>query len=212
MGEAVTAVILAGGESRRLGFDKTALRVGGKTLLQRTVELLWAWSEREVIVVTNSPQEHAQSFARCVTDIYSGKGVLGGIYTGLTAAQTQRCLVVGADMPFLNPNVLTYLASLAPDHDVVAPFAGENPEPLHAIYSRACLGPIESRLQADSVPRIISFYDAVRVRRVGAEELQVYDPLLLSLFNINTPEDVQRARSILQACGLDLDAPCPVDA
>jgi molybdopterin-guanine dinucleotide biosynthesis protein A len=202
----VSAIVLAGGKSRRLGMDKTALRIGGQTLLARTVDLLVEFGAAEVIIVTNTPAAHTHPLARCVTDVYPGMGTLGGIYSGLAATATTHCLAVAADMPFLNGALLGYLASLAPGHDVVVPAINGIMEPLHAVYERACLPVIRPYLLGEQTPRIIAFYDEVTVRRVQKDELVRYDPLLLSFFNINTPEDVESARRILGEQGLSLDA------
>jgi len=200
----LSAVILAGGQSRRLGMDKTALRIGGKTLLARLVELL-APHYHEVIVVSNTPQVHAHPQARLVTDAYPGKGALGGLYSGLAAASQPYCVAVAADMPFLNPALLAYLASLADGYDVVLPAVGGHAEPLHAIYSTACLAPIRGVLLAEGTARIDAFFDQVRVRTVNRQEMLPFDPQLLSLFNINTRADLEQARQILRQRGLDFE-------
>ncbi len=200
----LSAVILAGGKSRRLGIDKTALRIGGKSLLARLVELL-APHYHEVIVVTNTPEAHRHPLARLVTDVYPGKGALGGVYSGLAAAARPYSAVLAADMPFINPALLAYLASLADAYDVVVPVVGGQVEPLHAVYSTACLAPMQGLLLAEGTARIYALFDQVRVRRVERQEMAPFDPQLLSLFNINTLPDLERARHILRQRGLDFD-------
>jgi len=200
-----SAIVLAGGQSRRLGRDKTQLRINGKTLLARAVERLAALCP-EVIIATNSPDRHAHPLARCVTDVFPGKGVLGGIYSGLAAATLPRAIVVAVDMPFLNDDLLAYLVSLAPGYDVVAPVIEHHVEPLHAVYGVTCLPAMRESLLAAPAPRIISFYPDVHVRQVTREEVARFDPELLSLFNINSLDDIERARAILQQRGLDFDA------
>ena len=203
MARDVSAIVLAGGQSRRLGIDKTALRIGGQTLLARTVELL-ARVCREVIVVTSTPAQRSQPTLLYVTDTYPGKGVLSAIHAGLVSAQSPYCLAVAADMPFLNADLLGYLTSLAPGYDVVVPVIDGQFEPLHAVYSRQCIPFIQRRLEADSSPRVISFFGEVSVGRVSEEEMAAYDPTMLSLFNINTPVDLERARRLLSERGLNI--------
>jgi molybdenum cofactor guanylyltransferase len=208
MATELTGIILAGGQSKRLGFDKTALRVGGRTLLERTVELL-AGLCTSVVIVSNAPEKHAHAQARLVGDLYPGKGVLGGIYSGLVVAPTDYSIVVAADMPLLNPHLLSYLASLAPGslapgNDVVIPLVAGQAEPLHAVYGQACLEPMRRRLLSAEPPRVISFFPEVTVRYVTASDMSAADPGLLSLFNINTPEDLGEARRLLRQRGLDL--------
>ena len=202
----LSAVILAGGQSRRLGMNKTTLRIGGKTLLAHVVERLAPWFY-EVIVVTNTPDVHAHPLARIVTDVYPGKGVLGGVYSGLAAATRPYCAAVAADMPFLKPALLAHLASLASGYDVVVPVVDGLFEPLHAIYSVACLAPMQHLLLAEGTSRIIAVFDQVRVRQVDSRDLVAFDAQLLSFININTPGDFERARALLRLQGLDFDDP-----
>ena len=143
-------------------------------------------SAGEVIVVTNSPQAHAHPAARLVGDLLPGMGSLGGIYSGLMAATTQYSLVVGCDMPFLNPKVIAYLASLAPGVDVIMPRRHKLLEPLHSIYSKPCLPFIKDLLDRRQL-RIFDFLPHVRVRYVEESELTPWDPDHRSFLNINTP-------------------------
>ncbi len=200
----VSAVILAGGQSRRLGKDKTALRIGGQTLLARTVDLMGSFC-REVIIVTSTSQTHAHAGARVVSDIFAGKGVLGAIYSGLAVSCSQRIVVVGADMPFLSRPLLTHLVCVAADYAVVAPVLAGQVEPLHAVYGDACLPAMRRQLLGAAAPRIISFFPDVRVLEVEENDLRAIDPQLLSFFNINTPADLERAQGILRRQGLDVE-------
>jgi molybdopterin-guanine dinucleotide biosynthesis protein A len=149
----------------------------------------------EVIIVTNSPQKYGHLEARLVGDIYPGKGSLGGIYSGLRAARSEYGLVVACDMPFLDLSLLRYMILLSPGQDVVIPRIGGLTEPLHAIYSKQCLQPIE-RVLAGGGGRIIEFFPEVRVRYVEEQEIKLFDPQCLSFFNINTPADLEKARSL----------------
>jgi molybdopterin-guanine dinucleotide biosynthesis protein A len=192
----LTAVVLAGGLSRRLGRDKALLEFGGQTLLARTVEVL-APLCREVIVVTNSPQAHAHPAARLVGDLLPGMGSLGGIYSGLSASATRDILAVGCDMPFLNPRVIAYLMSQTPGFDVVMPRHHSLLEPLHSIYSKTCLPFIEDLLRERRL-RIRELLPLVRVRYVDESELTPWDPDHRSFRNINTPQDLAEARALLE--------------
>jgi molybdopterin-guanine dinucleotide biosynthesis protein A len=190
----VSCIVLAGGVSNRLGADKAFLNIGGRVLIEGIVEKMARIGD-EVIVVTNSPQRYSHLEARLVGDVYPGKGVLGGIYSGLKAAHSYNSLVVACDMPFLDLKLLRYMILLSPGQDVVIPRVGELTEPLHAIYSKQCLQPIE-RVLAGSGRRIIDFFPEVRVRYVEEQEIRLFDPQLLSFFNINTSADLEKARSL----------------
>jgi molybdopterin-guanine dinucleotide biosynthesis protein A len=149
-----------------------------------------------VVIVSNSPQAHAHPAARLVGDLFPGKGSLGGIYSGLSSVNCDRCLVVACDMPFLNAGLLAYMASLAAEADVVIPRVRDNLEPLHAIYSAACLPHMKALLDRNNL-KIIDFFPQVRVRYVEAAEIARWDPSMRSFMNINTPGDLEKARSYL---------------
>lgn len=189
----VTGVVLAGGKSTRLGRDKALLRVdAGPTLIGLAVERLRELVA-EVVVVADEHERLGQLAARMVPDVYPGRGVLGGIYSGLVAARHQHVLVVGCDMPFLSPRLLSYLLALPRDYDLLLPRHGAGLlEPLHAVYSRTCREVIQRQLLARRYSAI-GYLDEVRVRYVEEAELRQVDPELRSFFNVNTAEDLRRA-------------------
>jgi len=190
----VSCIVLAGGESKRLGTDKAFLKISDRFLIDEVVEKMARIGD-EIIIVANSPQKFKYLEARLVSDIYPGKGVLGGLYSGLRAACHDYGLVVACDMPFLDLRLLRYMILLSPDYDVVIPRVRGLTEPLHAIYSKECLQPIERMLSAGAL-RIVEFFPEVRVRYVEEGEISLFDPQFLSFFNINTPADLDRAKSL----------------
>lgn len=188
----ISSVILAGGKSRRMNANKAFLEIGGRPLIERVVEKVARVAE-EVILVTNTPDAYAYLELLMIPDIFPGKGSLGGIYSGLKAANQSHVLVTACDMPFLNAALLRFLVVLSPGYDVVVPRTEQGLEPLHAIYAKSCLPAIEHLLAHDSL-KIADFFSQVRVRYVGQEEMAVLDPEGLSIFNVNRPEDLAWAR------------------
>lgn len=195
----ISSAILAGGQSQRMGFNKAFLEFGGRPIIERVIEQV-SLVGKEIILVTNAPEEYAHLGYPMVADIFPGKGSLGGVHSGLKAARHQYTLIVACDMPFLNASLLRYMILLSPGYDVVVPRLGKELEPLHALYSKACLPAMETLLQQDDL-RIVSFYPQVRVRYVEQAEIEVLDPRHLSFFNVNSPDDLQRAREM--AAGAD---------
>ncbi len=190
----LSGAILAGGKSRRMGRDKSRLALGGETLVARTSRVIGALSD-DVLIVTNTPEDYSELGTRLVRDAIPGGGALSGIHAALLAARHALVLVVACDMPFLNPDLLRYLAGLAAGYDVVVPrWRGES-EPLHAIYARSCLPAIEPLLEQGG-GRIVELYARVRTRHVEPEEIACFDPEGLSFFNVNSPEDWARAQEL----------------
>lgn len=194
-----SAIVLAGGQSRRLGLDKSLLPLDGQPLLVRTVSRLAAVSH-DLIVVTNDPERYAQLElpARILSDERPGVGSLMGIYSGLKVARHSQALVVACDMPFLNVRLLRHLVALTPGYEVVIPRLGDHVEPLHAVYAKACL-PAIHRVLAQGRRQIISFFDQVRVCYVPQVEIEEFDRDHLSFVNVNTPEDWERVQALAAA-------------
>jgi molybdopterin-guanine dinucleotide biosynthesis protein A len=186
---AISAIVLAGGKSSRLGKDKAFLLLDGQPLVALTVHQLATLSD-DLIVVTNDPAryEPLELPARLLPDERPGEGSLMGIYSGLKAAHHSHALVVACDMPFLNLPLLQYMLPLADGYDVVIPRLEGMLEPLHAVYSKACL-PAMARLLEQGERQIIAFFHEVRVRYVEEDEVDRFDPHHLSFLNVNTTED-----------------------
>jgi molybdopterin-guanine dinucleotide biosynthesis protein A len=195
----ITCIVLAGGKGLRLGRDKVNETVGTDSLLQRVLSQLTPFN-RDIIIVTAAgkslPQVNGCQGARVVTDIYPGKGALGGIYTGLAESSSPYNLVVACDMPFLNQALLRYMMELSAGFDMVVPRLGKMVEPLHAVYARSCLAPIERLLGRDNL-EVRALFDLVNVRYVESDEIDRFDPQHLSFFNVNTEADLEKARQMV---------------
>jgi molybdenum cofactor guanylyltransferase len=199
----VSAVVLAGGLSRRLGQDKRRLRLWGPqgpTLLEHTVAVV-AQVCAEVVVVLNDPEDWGDLPARRVADIYPDGGALGGIYSGLAAATYPYALVVAADMPFLDAHLLGAMLARPRDYDLLVPRSlrpgtarnALDLEPLHAVYGQSCLPAMRAALESGR-RQIAAFFPQVRVAYFEPDETRRYDPEGRSLVNINTPEQMTEAR------------------
>lgn len=195
----MTGIVLAGGKGKRLGRDKTAEKIGGNTILQRVVDSLSLVCEGLVIVIAQGQREPLLSTkATMVADLYPGKGAIGGIYTGLAASDSFSNLVVACDMPFLNPSLLQYIKQVSTGFDVVIPRDKEGKlEPLLALYSKNCLPHIYRQIQRGDL-KIDAFLSQVKVRYVEESETRELDPERLSFYNINTEDDLIRARAIFE--------------
>ena len=189
--DGVTGVLLAGGGSRRMGRNKALMPLAGRRLVDRVLAVLSGVVD-DLLMVTNSPELYADLGVRMVPDVVAGKGALGGIHSAIHHAAAPHCLVVACDMPFLNAGVLRYLVDQRTGYDVVVPNAEGRPQPLHAVYGKACLQPIARRLETDHL-HVVGFFPDVRVREVSARELAVFDPEGLSFRNLNTPAEFAAA-------------------
>ena len=178
------------------GVNKALLEVGGHRIIERIVGTL-SQTAQEIFVVTNTPADYAFLHLPMLRDVVPGAGSLGGLYTGLSACADTRGFLVACDMPFLNAEVIRYMAGLAYKADVVVPRIRGLLEPLHAIYSAACIPHIAGLLHNSDL-KILNLYDKVEVLEVSEQELAVFDPNLHFIMNVNTPEDLQQARRLVQ--------------
>lgn len=193
----MTMIVLAGGKSRRLGRYKALETLGGQSLIERVIDRLSPLGTEIIVVTAREDQALPLDLkVKRVSDVYPGKGALVGIYSGLKAASNFYSLVVACDMPFLNVALLRYLMGLSSGFDAVIPKLEGKLEPLHAVYSKDCLGPIEDMLGEDRL-KVTDLPDRLGVRFVGDKEVETFDPEHLSFFNINCESDLERARVLL---------------
>jgi molybdopterin-guanine dinucleotide biosynthesis protein A len=203
----ISCIVLAGGKSTRLGHDKILERIGNTSLLEQVISRLEPLT-KEIIIVTAKERTFTELANRpnvkIVSDIFPGQGSLGGIYTGLVKSDSFYNLIIAADMPFVNVALLKYMIGICEGYDFVLPRVDGLFEPLHAIYSRNCIRPIEEILKQGKKV-IIELFNYVKVRFVETEEIDKFDPQRLSFFNINTREELERARKISSGEPVDVN-------
>lgn len=194
------AIILAGGQSSRMGVSKAFLELGGCQLIQRVLDVLTTLFT-DVLLVTNEPEAYAFLKVPMVRDSFKGKGPLGGIEAGLSASQAERNFIVAADMPFLQPEIITALihrALMHPESEVVVPRWQKGIEPLHAVYHRRALPVIKQCLLQGEL-RINACFPYLRVEYLDLLDWE-QETLQKAFFNINTPEDLRRAEEWIKLC------------
>jgi molybdenum cofactor guanylyltransferase len=190
------AVVLCGGESRRMGRPKAWLPFGSEVMLERVVRLVGAVAEP--IVVVAAPGQDLPGLppeVSIVRDEVSGRGPLQGLAAGFRALGENVDLVyaTGTDVPFLEPRWITRLSELIGEADLAVPSIGDYYHPLAALYrQRVVLPAIEALLAQDRL-RPSFLVEAVNTRVVLEDEMRVVDPALGTLRNLNHPEEYERA-------------------
>ena len=192
----VTGILLAGGKSRRMGEDKRYLIVGKQTLLERGLAVLRSiFQDVLVVIAQDSPPLGVD--ARVVRDLVPDCGSLGGLYTGLTQATTPYIFVVACDMPFLDQAVISQFTSRRTTADIVMAKLAARLHPMHALYGKGCLPAMEQMILARQfkIQEIVS-HASLQVRYVTEADLLTIDPSGRSFHNVNTPADLEVARSL----------------
>ena len=189
----VTAFVLAGGKSSRMGSDKAFVRLGEETLLLRALRVAGTVASTVRIV---GDAKKFEPFGEVVPDIYRDRGPLGGIHTALSSTATPWNLILAVDLPFVRTELLEYLILQARESDaiVTVPRVGGGLQPLCAVYQRAFAEVAEQSLRAGK-NKIDSLFAAVETRAIAEEEI-VRAGFSEDLFrNLNTPEELKAARN-----------------
>ena len=199
--ENITAFILAGGLSSRMGTNKAFLKIGGKSLIQIFIDLLDPLF-MEVVISNNEPQRFQFTNTKIIKDVIPGRGPLGGIHSTLQSTTIEKNFLISCDMPFINKELINYLCNYESDKDIILPKADGRIQTLCGIYSKKILPEVELLLK-ESVQRgstlkgsIYELLNRVDTEIIDLTSMNFYHPDLF--FNINTPEDYNYAKSIFE--------------
>jgi molybdopterin-guanine dinucleotide biosynthesis protein A len=193
----VTAFILAGGKSTRMGADKAFVMLGGRntdgsTLLARALDV--ARSVTDDVRIVGDASKFA-SFVPVVEDIFRDCGPLGGIHAALRASRTEMNVILAVDLPFVPPALIEYLVKRAREcasATVTVAQAGGGWQPLCAVYRREFADAAEQALRAGRY-RIDALFKAARTQVIGEEELAAGGFSSKMFRNLNTREELEAA-------------------
>lgn len=187
MAQSVTAIILAGGESRRMGQNKAFLPWGNTTLINQVIDALHPVAD-EIIIVSKQSSDFVNLSVKTVEDLIPDAHALGGLFTGLRASLDNVCFVCACDMPYLNTKLIQYLCDQISDCDAVIPSTSRGLQPLHAVYTKSLLPTIKDQINSkqwslqEMVPKL-------NAKLISNAIVSKYDPTERSFINLNTQED-----------------------
>lgn len=180
------------------GQNKAYLEIEGESFLERTVNRLRPLFEH-LMIVGHDTEGYRSLGLPVHPDLRPGNGALGGLHTALSLAPSPKVFCVACDMPFLTPDLVSYILSLdSEEWDIVIPRLPEGLEPLCAVYSAQLAAPAGLLLNGGE-GRIRAILEGRRTRFISAAELQAVDPHLVSFLNVNTPGDLERALGKMEA-------------
>ena len=190
----VAGFVLAGGESSRMGRDKSLLELGGVPLLARTARLVESVAGPPTVV--GGAVLSGSLGWRVIADDWPGAGPLGGIATALAASSAPWNLVVACDLPHLTQAWLAYLVerALSSQGDAVLPMSARGAEPLCAMYHQRCAPAIRAAL-AQGTRKVTEGLQSVLVEMIGPLEWKGFDSDGLLFKNMNSPADYEEARA-----------------
>ncbi len=197
--EDCTAIILAGGDSQRMGSDKANLLLGERTLLQRVIVTMQQLFP-EVIVSVRQPRAGLDLPQVCdeqAGEGLQGGGPLAGLAAGLGRIATPWAFLVACDMPFIEPAMIALLAGHRPGYQAVVPVVQGHQQTLAAFYAADCMGVLRAHLAGGGKNSLRALLENLRVRYVDESELLPADPALRSFRDLDTPGDIETARDRL---------------
>jgi len=209
-GPLITGAVLAGGRSRRLGRDKVLLPLGGKPLAAWVMEVIQVVAP-EAWLVTNQPLAHLSLGYPCLSDLWPGRGALGGLLSVMLVARSDWLLLTACDTPFLQPELLRAMVQRAHQGhgDAVVCQSSRGLEPLPGLFHRRLQPRVQTQVLEGVLP-VRALLAACRTTIFTPEAVQQYDPQERSFFNINTPQDLAAAAALLPTCGENKGIPSPL--
>lgn len=184
-----TGVILAGGENRRMPQPKAFIKVNGENIIEKNLKTMKRLF-KEIFIVTNQPEAYLYLGIPMLGDIYDVRGPMTGILTSLINSMHPWVFISACDMPFINYELIYYMASKKKNYEAVVPEFKGDIEPLFAFYTKRLCHKMEKALTSGRAG-LKDFLKDKRVRYVTSEEIGNIDPEGRSFINLNTPEDVK---------------------
>lgn len=191
----ITGVILAGGKSSRMGVNKSFLKLGSQTIIER-ITVLMKSIFKEVIIITNTPEEYAFFQLPLYEDIAKGKGPLGGIHSGLTYSKTEKNFVISCDVPLMTKEMIEYIANFKTDKPIIFCEAAGYHQPLAGIYSKKIVSEIEKFISNNEINdrSFHHFLKNVNAEIIHPGDLSIYNDEIF--FNVNKKEDYEKLLTI----------------
>ncbi|SJZ92771.1 molybdenum cofactor guanylyltransferase [Trichlorobacter thiogenes] len=189
----ITGVILVGGKSRRMGQDKAFLLIEGLPVIERIIRTMQGCF-KDLLLVGDRPERFESYGLPVVPDLYPGSS-LGGLYTGLQHAGTDRIFVTSCDIPFSNPELIRFICTDTNPYDAVIPATEGGLEPLFALYHKSCLPAMQTALEAGNF-RITAVLQQLQIKTIAPEQLRQLDADGRALLNINTPDEYAACKEL----------------
>ena len=184
--EDITAVILAGGKSRRMKTDKALIKFNDKTLLENQIDLLNPIFNK--IIISANSQKYSFANLQIINDEQSDLGPIGGILSVLKRVKTDYVFIISVDMPLITTDLIKHLISKKANYDIVLPVFNDKYEPTCAVYSRNCINTIEKQILANDY-KLKNFIEKSNTNFVEINEnLEFYNKNLF--VNLNSPKDL----------------------
>lgn len=189
-----SGVILAGGRSSRMKFNKAFAEIGGRPVINIIIDKFSRLFD-ETIIISNEPQLYEQLGLDIYPDVYPRMGPVSGIHSGLYHAHYDAAFVSGCDIPFINMELVEYMINNLGDYDSVVPEIDSYLQPLSAVYSRKCLPVLTACLENNKV-KLIRIFEELNAKVLPRFELEKFGIVEEIFLNVNDIEALNIATKI----------------
>jgi molybdopterin-guanine dinucleotide biosynthesis protein A len=176
----ITGIILAGGNSKRMGVNKSFMKIGDQTIIERTAELMKGMFNR-VLLITNNPDEYKFLELAIFEDIYKNVGPLAGIHSGLTHSATEKNFIISCDMPLITKDVIEFIINYKTDKLVTITKADGFIQQLCGLYSKDALPEIIKLIEDDGI-----IIETEQQNKSSCKVLQLVKELNSEIINIES--------------------------
>ncbi|NLX87184.1 MAG: molybdenum cofactor guanylyltransferase [Clostridiales bacterium] len=197
-----TAIILAGGKSKRMGFDKSQMEICGEPIVGLIIKQLRKAFD-DIIIVTNNPDAFSGLDARITEDLLKGYGPLGGIHAGLRLSKSRYAFLTACDMPIISPDYARFMIEIAEKelpHAVISE-KGDWIEPFHALYCKDLADDIKASVEK-GMYRIFDVLENKNIIKISEDKVREYSPDLSIFTNLNHVKDLEEFLSRVRAGGI----------
>jgi len=189
-----SGVILAGGRSSRMKFNKAFAEIGDKPVINIIIDKFEQLFD-ETIIISNEPDLFSRLGPQVYTDIYPRMGPVSGIHSGLCNSRYDQVFILGCDMPFISMDLVEHMISRLGEYDSVVPEIDSYLQPLSAVYSRKCV-PVLTACLKDQRVKLIRIFEELNALTLSRHELEKYGMVEEMFLNINDIEALSLASQI----------------
>ncbi len=189
-----SGVILSGGRSSRMTFNKAFADICGRSVLEIIIKKFEKYFD-ELMIITNEPELYHGLVSAVYIDVYPRMGPMAGIHSGLYHSRYETIFLLGCDMPFINMELAAYMLENCAGYDCVVPVIDNKPQPLFAVYNTSCLSALVDCLENNKL-KLTMFVESLNTRYMYENEMEYFGDISTMFFNVNDLAALKRAREM----------------
>lgn len=197
---AASGVILSGGKSSRMKYNKAFADLEGQRVIDIIINKIRNYFD-ELIIITNEPELYQGLGALVYTDIFPGQGPIAGIHSALSHARNDILFLMACDMPFIKIDLIKYMINTIGDDDCIVPVINNQLQPLAAVYTSKCK-PLMTECLENNQLKLTRVFEQLKTRFIYEDEMKMFGDVQKIFFNVNDPAALEKAREMVRRTGL----------